>query len=427
MIVVVKRIASLIIKQWRGELTVAESIELEQWASQHAANRELLQQLTTDETLRRELITYYEGEEDREAVWQKIEEATRENTPVYVMPVQPSCKYRYLAAAVTVAALFTAVGYFWFQGRSKPGTPAPVARTTINDVLPGGNKAILQLSDGKTIVLDNAQNGLLAQQGSSNIIKQNDGELIYDRGDGNSGKPFATDHSPLTYNTLATPAGGQFQLKLPDGTRVWLNAASSITYPTAFNGHERSVTITGEGYFEVAKDARRPFKVTIAKNNGTQKTSEVEVLGTHFNINAYDDEAAVKTTLLEGKVKVVHGDWSVVNGKKMVAPAASAILTPGEQAQISHEGLLTVKNHADLEEVVAWKNGEFLFQHADIGTLMRQVARWYDIEVEYPKGKPKDKFSGKIGRNVNLSQLLEILKYSEVRFELKGRTLIVQN
>ncbi|WP_207514016.1 FecR family protein [Longitalea luteola] len=405
----VKRIASLIIKQWRGELTVAETIELEQWASQAAANRELLQQLTTDETLRQELITYYEREEDREAVWKKIENATDETTPVFAMPAQQTSKFRYMAAAVTVAAVLTTVGYFWLQGRSKPAKTKPVAQTTINDVLPGGNKAVLKLSDGKSIVLDNAQNGLLAQQGNANIIKLNDGELIYKGEDGSGGKP--------TYNTLATPAGGQFQLKLPDGTRVWLNASSSITYPTAFNGNERRVTITGEGYFEVAKDVRKPFKVTIASQNGTQKPSAIEVLGTHFNINAYDDEAAVKATLFEGKVRFVN---SGENNQ-------SVILKPGQQAQVNETGHLQVKSNTDLEEVVAWKNGEFLFQRADIATLMRQVARWYNIEVIYPNGKPKDNFSGKIGRNVNLSQLLEILKYSEVRFELKGRTLIVQN
>ncbi len=150
----------------------------------------------------------------------------------------------------------------------------------------------------------------------------------------------------------------------------------------------------------------------------TRNGTEVEVLGTHFNINAYDNEALVKTSLLEGKVKIVSEYY---NGKQ------SAILKPGQQAQVEVEGKMKVKDNASMEEVVAWKNGEFLFQSADIGTLMRQVARWYDIEVRYPNGMPKDKFSGKIGRNVNLSQLLEILKYSEVRFELKERTLIVHN
>ncbi len=401
-----KRIASLIIKQHRGELTVEESIELEQWANESGANRELLQQLTNDETLRQELIAFNEAEEAKEAIWKKIDEATTDTTQIIPMPVHHHSRYRYWAAAVSVAVVLTAVAYFWFQ--NKPRSTAPVAQTTVNDVLPGGNKAVLKLSDGKTIVLDDAQNGVLARQGSASIIKENDSELIY--------KPFTIDQSPVTYNTLATPAGGQFQLKLPDGTRVWLNAASSITYPTAFTGTERRVTITGEGYFEVARNARKPFKVTI--ESGDKQPTEVEVLGTHFNINAYDDEALVKTSLLEGQVKVVSSHF---NGKQ------TAILKPGQQSQVDVEGKLKLKENADMEEVIAWKNGDFIFQSADIGTLMRQVARWYDITVSYPNGMPKDKFSGKIGRNVNLSQLLEILKYSEVKFELKGRTLVVHN
>ena len=399
----VKRIATLIIKQWRGELTVEETIELEQWAGESLSNRELLQQLTHDETLRQELINYYEAENARDAIWKKIDRATAESTPVIPFPVQHTKRYRYLAAAVTTAAVLTTVAYFWLQNKPRPATKQ-VAQTTINDVMPGGNKAILKLSDGKTIVLDNAQNGLLAEQGAVQIEKQ-EGELSY---------IASTPATTISYNTLATPAGGQFQIKLPDGTRVWLNASSSITYPTAFVGNERRVTITGEGYFEVAKDASKPFKVTIQSTIGEKRPAEVEVLGTHFNINAYDDEAAIKTTLLEGKVKIAKEQ-------------STAILKPGQQAQINNQGKLQVKNDASMEQVIAWKNGEFLFESADISTLMRQVARWYDIEIIYPEGKPTDKFSGKIGRNVNLSQLLKILEYSEVRFELKGRTLFVKN
>lgn len=402
-----KRIASLITKQYRGELSVEESIELEQWANESAANRELLQQLTNDENMRQELIAYYEAEESREAVWRKIDAATGETTPIIPVSVQRTAKYKYLAAAVTVGAVLATVAYFWSQNKPASTTTIPVAKAAVNDVLPGGNKATLKLSDGKIIVLDNAQNGLLAQQGAVQIQKQ-EGALMYDQ---------TSVKGAAAINTLATPAGGQFQIKLPDGTRVWLNASSSITYPTVFTGNERRVMISGEGYFEVAKDASKPFKVSIQKGNDKQPT-EVEVLGTHFNINAYDDEALVKTSLIEGRIKIVSDYY---NGKQ------SAILKPGQQAQVEVEGKLKVKENASMEEVVAWKNGDFLFQSADIGTLMRQVARWYDIKVSYPNGMPKDKFSGKIGRNVNLSQLLEILKYSEVKFELKEKTLIVHN
>jgi transmembrane sensor len=405
-----KRIASLIIKQHRGELTVEESIELEQWANENTANRELLQQLTNDETLRQELIAFYEAEESKGAIWKKIDESTTETTQVVPVYSPRHNKYRYLAAAVAVGAVLTTVVYFWSQNKTVPTNTTPVAKAAVNDVLPGGNKATLKLSDGKTIVLDNAQNGLLTQQGAVQIEKQ-DGQLVYSQS-------AAAATEPL-YNTLGTPAGGQFQLKLPDGTWVWLNASSYIMYPTVFTGKERRVAVYGEAYFEVAKDATKPFKVNVLTSGGeTRNGTEVEVLGTHFNINAYGNEALVKTSLLEGKVKIVSDYY---NGKQ------SAILKPGQQAQVEVEGKMKVKDNASMEEVVAWKNGEFLFQSADIGTLMRQVARWYDIEVKYPNGMPKDKFSGKIGRNVNLSQLLEILKYSEVKFELKDRTLIVHN
>jgi transmembrane sensor len=404
-----KRIASLIIKQYRGELTVEESIVLEQWANESAANRELLQQLTNDETLRQELITYFEAEESKEAIWEKIDAATSETTQIVPLSVHRAGKYKYLAAAVTVGAVLTAIAYFWSQNKPASTNNIPVAKAAVNDVLPGGNKAILKLSDGKTIVLDTTQNGLLAHQGAVQIEKQ-EGQLVY--------KHSTSTAEPL-YNTLATPAGGQFQLKLPDGTRVWLNASSFIMYPTAFTAKERRVSVYGEAYFEVAKDATKPFKVNVLTSGGEIRNgTEVEVLGTHFNINSYNNEALIKTSLLEGKVKIVS---SYYNGKQ------SAILKPGQQAQVEVEGKMKVKDNASMEEVVAWKNGEFLFQSADIGTMMRQVARWYDIDVSYPNGMPKDRFSGKIGRNVNLSQLLEILKYSEVKFELKERTLIVHN
>ena len=408
---VVKRIASLIIKQWRGELTVEETIELEQWAGESQSNRELLQQLTHDETLRQELINYYEAENAKDAVWKKIDHATIEITPVIPFPVQHTKRYRYLAVAVTTAAVITSVAYFWLQNKLSPAT-RPVAQTATNEILPGGNKAMLKLSDGKTIVLDNAQNGLLAEQGTVQIEKQ-EGQLNY-----SSSAPATT----VSYNTLTTPAGGQFQIKLPDGTKVWLNAASSLRYPTVFTGTERKVTVTGEAYFEVTHNARMPFVVNV------NDKEEVRVLGTHFNINAYEDENAIHTTLLQGSVRVVNRpSYAKASAGEAEGRQESVTLKPGEQTSLSQSSQLSQPIPIQTEAVIAWKNGEFLFQSADISTLMRQVARWYDIEISYPDGKPKDKFSGKIGRNVNLSQLLKILEYSEVRFELKGRTLIVKN
>ncbi|HET9280085.1 MAG TPA: FecR family protein, partial [Flavitalea sp.] len=265
-----------------------------------------------------------------------------------------------------------------------------------DDVAPGGDKAILTLADGSTVVLDDAQNGTLAQQGSSKIIKL-DGKLVYDPANKNSRE--------VVYNTITTPNGGQYQLELPDGSLVWLNATSSIHFPTSFVGKERRVEITGEAYFEIAKNRDMPFIVTV--NN-----AEVQVLGTHFNVNAYNDEENVKTTLLEGSVKFVSGDN--IN-----------MLKPGQQSQLANNGLIKVVNNVDVEEVVAWKNGMFDFENAGIETVMRQLSRWYDVDVEY-NGKTDDLFIAEMRRNIKLSDALKALELTgKVKFDIQGKKIIV--
>jgi ferric-dicitrate binding protein FerR (iron transport regulator) len=278
-----------------------------------------------------------------------------------------------------------------------------------NDVLPGGNKAVLTLGNGATIILDSAHTGALAQQGNTQVVKLNNGQLLYNHTAKNGENSLTIDHSPLTYNTLSTPRGGQYQLVLPDGSTVWLNAASSIRFPTAFTGNERNVEITGEAYFEVKKNAAMPF--TVKMNNG----ASVQVLGTHFNINAYDDEETIKTTLLEGSVKITKD-------------AALAIIRPGEQATLSHKSQTSQNipvQKVDVEEVMAWKNGAFQFGGATIETVMRQISRWYDVEVEY-KGNISLHFAGTISRNVNISQVLEMLeKAGGIKTTIKGNKVIV--
>lgn len=265
-----------------------------------------------------------------------------------------------------------------------------------NDVLPGGDKATLTLADGSTIVLDDAQNGTLAQQGNSKIIKL-DGKLSYDPTNKNSGE--------IVYNTVSTPKGGQYQLELPDGSQVWLNATSSIHFPTSFIGNERKIEITGEAYFEIARDPNAPFIVKI--NN-----AEVQVLGTHFNVNAYSDEDNVKTTLLEGSVKFVN------NGNVN-------ILKPGQQSQLTKEGTTKVVSNVDVDKVVAWKNGMFDFEQAGIETVMRQLSRWYDVEIEY-KGKTDDLFIAEMRRNIKLSDALRALELTgKVKFDIQGKKIIV--
>lgn len=265
-----------------------------------------------------------------------------------------------------------------------------------NDVDPGGNRATLTLADGSVILLDQAQNGVLAQQGASKVIKL-DGKLLYD--------PAVNITGQIVYNTISTPKGGQYQLELPDGSLVWLNATSSIRFPTAFIEKERRVEVKGEAYLEVAKKPNKPFVVAV---NG----SEIRVLGTHFNINAYGDEDDLRTTLLEGSIKFIDGN-------------TSHTLRPGQQSQLTKARTVKVVSKVDVDEVVAWKNGLFSFDNAGIETIMRQLSRWYDVDVDY-RGRIDDLFIAEMHRNIKLSDVLKALELTgKVRFEIEGKKIIV--
>ena len=264
------------------------------------------------------------------------------------------------------------------------------------DIPAGKDYAVLTLADGRTIVLDTAVSGALANQGGTQLINRG-GQLTY------------AQQGPATevfYNTVSTPRGGQYHLVLPDGSKVWLNSASSLRFPTAFAGDERRVELTGEGYFEVAHDVSKPFRVQKGSNT-------VEVLGTHFNINAYEDESSMRVTLLEGKVKVRTGRQSL-------------LITPGTQAVIPASGDMLLNPDVNISEVMAWKDGFFNFNRTDIQTMLRQAARWYDVEISYPEGVPADKFTGSLPRKVSLLEFLKILEYSDVKAGLTGRTLIIK-
>ena len=288
-----------------------------------------------------------------------------------------------------------------------------------NDIAPGGDKAMLTLSDGTTISLDSAANGAIARQGKVSVIKSANGQIVYDRRGTATGGAVADESAasegaaggvPAMMNTLRTPRGGQYRLTLPDGTGVWLNAASAITYPASFTGKERRVIISGEVYFEVAADKSRPF---IADVDGR---SSIEVLGTHFDVNSYKEEGPVKTTLLEGRVKVTPP-----------APPKGGvvILEPGQQAQTGRERS-SVVDHANIDKVMAWKNGLFNFENSGLEEVMRQLERWYDVEVVYEKGVPDIRFEGEISRNIKLSDLLKVLARADVKFRIEeGRRLVV--
>jgi len=315
---------------------------------------------------------------------------------------------RKLGWAAAVFVLLAGGAYFYFNSKPKKETAIVKTNTkTQNDIAPGGNKAVLTLANGTTISLNDAANGTLANEGSSVVSKTKDGELEYKSAVGPDS--HREQSAIIAYNTLATPNGGQYQLALPDGSKVWLNAASSITYPTAFIGKQRKVQIMGEAYFEIAHNSKMPFVVE-------KGIMAVEVLGTHFNINAYDDEAEMKTTLLEGKVKVSSAIGNT-----------SAILKPGEQAVLASHSPLTIHHSSDLESIMAWKNGLFHFEQADLKTVMRQLARWYDVDIVYKNATQKsDPLFIDMSRNANLSDVLKALEVSgSARFSIEGKKIIV--
>ncbi|TWV96781.1 FecR family protein [Chitinophaga pinensis] len=301
--------------------------------------------------------------------------------------------YRSLAAAVVAGLIATGVYYMSLTEKQV----APAVAVKKQPLLPGSDKAMLTLADGTVIPLDSAKNGALAQQGNTQITNTN-GRLSYNGG--------ATEEKVM-YNTVATPHGGQYQLTLADGSRVWLNAASSIRFPTAFTGSDREVEITGEAYFEVMQQADKPFHVKVNE-------VQVNVLGTSFNIMAYQDEQAIKTTLVEGAVQLKHGN-------------DASLLKPGLQASLSAKDDHFVISTADMEQTLAWKEGKFRFRNTNIRTIMRQLSRWYDIQVNYQGDVSDIDLTGVISRREEAGNLLTALEATQrVQFEVNGNNVTVR-
>lgn len=367
----------------------------------------LLNASMNEEALDEELITLWQSVKQSDSIippaeWEKKMQLGKDKIEQDIQSfkkVKSSIffkRYKWIAAAAVFLIVATSIVVSISSDQKEIYTNTNKQQPK-QDRLPGGDKAILTLSDGSTIVLDSAVNGVLAKQGNTSVVKKNDDQLEYNSAD--------VQTNEVAYNLLQTPRGGQYKITLPDGSKVWLNAASSLKYPVVFAGNERRVDISGEAYFEIVKDVTKPFKVHM--NN-----MEVEVLGTHFNVNGYDDEASINTTLLEGKVKIKS-----LSGAKF--------LTPGQQAQLKSSGNIVVASDISLEEIVAWKDGNFQFENADIKAVMRQLARWYDVDVTY-KGNIQQHFVGSISRNVNLSQVLIMLQQTgAVNFKIDGKQLIV--
>jgi ferric-dicitrate binding protein FerR (iron transport regulator) len=299
---------------------------------------------------------------------------------------------RWWMAAAVVLVLAVTGGLMLFRHPAAPVAAVPVGEVPVQvqDAMPGGNKAVLTLSGGQKIVLDSTGNGQVAVQGASRVHQAGEGRLVYERL-----QTGETLKNTPVYNTLTTPRGGQYRLTLSDGTQVWLNAASSITYPTAFTADSRDVQMTGEVYFEVASNINKPFRV---RTGG----EEIDVLGTTFNVNAYTDEAAVRTSLLEGAVKV--------RGK---------LLRPGQACM---NGQVFT---ADVDKAIAWKRGYFDFNGADIFSVMRQISRWYDVEVIYKSDIPDIRFGGEVKRDLDLSEVLRFLENLGVHFSIRDKQLTV--
>ena len=336
------------------------------------------------------------GQSIKQEIDQQIGEQQQQQQQTRIIKFRPFW-LRSAAAVIIIGAV--ALGAHYLLKTDKP-RQIQIAKNEFKNINPGGNKAVLTLADGKRVVLDDAQNGQLATQSGVVITKAADGRIVY-RITGTE----KTGQQNLQ-NTISTPRGGQYQVILPDQTSVWLNSASSITYPAAFSGHERLVSLTGEAYFEVAKDEKMPFKV----RTGLQT---VEVLGTHFNVNAYPDEPNTLTTLLEGSVK-------------LVSPASSIRISPGEQGVVLNNGTM-LKRRVDVDRELAWKNGLFSFEGQDIRAIMRQISRWYDIEVVYDKNLPEEKYYGEIARSSKLENVFKILELNNLAFRMEGKTVYVSH
>lgn len=390
-----KNILTLIEKYLGGTITPEEKDYLDQWY--HSFDQS-------------EIEVDLDGNEKEEQLFEKIRIRLLETIhqdESQKKDIRNNRKWRIPAAAAIAVLVLLSAAYWMFSPKASKHeivkTALPETKLN-NDIVPGGNRAILTLSDGSRVILDSVSNGIIRQQGNTKVQKLNNGLLVYVI----NGRQI-TENDETFYNTITTPRGGQYQVTLADGTKVWLNAASSIRFPVVFSGKYRKVGINGEAYFEVAKNKTMPF---IVKANN----SEIEVLGTHFNVNAYNDEAGIKTTLLEGKVKVS----ALYSGDKL-----PAVLEPGEQATINKDGKINIKNNADTEEAMAWMNGYFQFKSVDLKTILRQIARWYDVDIEY-QGSTDMLFTGQLTRNENVSKVLNKLALTgEVHFKIDGKKIIV--
>jgi transmembrane sensor len=403
-------IADLLLRHHRGALSDADRHELDAWVADSEENAQLYQELTDETAVQAGIreIERYDETRVRERILAQLPGAFSAIPLEVRLSARRRLIIRWSAAAAVIILLGT--GAWWFMTSRRTATPVAQATGPVDIAAPARNRAILTLSSGQQVDLDSAASGDLATQGGAQIVKGAGGVLAYQ---------LKVEHpGELLYNTLTNPRGSQVvTLTLSDGTKVWLNAESSIRYPAVFVGSDRAVEMTGEAYFEVHTNASQPFKVMAGGRE------EVDVLGTSFNINAYEDEPQVKTTLLDGSVRI-----AVAGNNKL-----SVLLQPRQQAQLFIAvGMdkggwnLTVDKAVDVDQVMAWKNGLFSFTKADLPTVMRQLARWYNVDVAYEGNIPKRAFNGEIGKMLTLDQVLKVLTKTRVHYSIEGNKLTIR-
>jgi ferric-dicitrate binding protein FerR (iron transport regulator) len=404
-----ERFIELFDKSRSGDLSESEAYELNEWIGQSAHNREMFERLQDEVYLKRTVNQLAKARlEDWQNILEKIPELRSEGALIKRMSYRRLIRISIPAAAAIILIAFTT--YWLVNNKTTKQKPPVISKTKMQEVRPPDiTKARITLANGQVVALDTFTSGVLAMQGKVHVLKTSDGQIAY-KGAAVSGKP-----GEVAYNTLANPRGSKVvSISLSDGTTIWLNSESTLRYPVVFNGNERSVTLSGEAYFEVAPSfvqsgKKRPFFVTANKVT-------VEVLGTHFNVNNYIDESALKVTLLEGSVRVKSGDGG---------QHSEVMIKPGEQAVLANNSSLTIDHSADLEKAMAWKNGAFYFNGETLEAIMKQLARYYNIEVEYEGNVPEKRFGGMINRNKNLGEVLNVLELSGVHFRMEGKKIIV--
>lgn len=395
-------IAELLKKSILDDLSTEEWETLEAWKQEQEENQALfntLEQGTLAEDLFKADTCDFEAATDRIFAATGLNKKP-EPSNVPVIRLIAASWWKIAAASLVI----TTAGWSWYHFNALE-SERKEAQHAHSKVVPGGNRALLELSDGRKVELEAASNGWMSREGDSKIIKLEDGRLTY------QSAPTPSTQKPV-YNTLSTPRGGQYQLILPDGTSVWLNSASSITFPNYFDGNERRVRITGEAYFEVKSmpSQKQQRNIPFVVEAGNER---IKVLGTHFNVNAYGDEGCILTTLIEGSVNVGNAVDSVT-------------LQPGQQSKIVKGATNYKIDRPDLEEVLAWKNGNFLFNHASTKSMMTQLSRWYDIDIHYMDNVEGIYFSGGLSRKDRLEKMIELLELDgRLSLKLNGNVLNV--